>query len=1025
MNRYDARKFATALLLAGVSLASGCHDHEAIVIRSSQDAAKARIGVMTGSTGEALAKVRFPQANVQSFDDIMNAVAALESEKLDVVLTTFPTAQQVAKKDAKLYVIDENLDQEDTSVAVRKGDTALLNDVNRILEELKADGTLAAMRKRWLKPDLGPYEVPAIELPTHGKPLKVGVSATREPLSFVDAGGSITGHDGELARRIAAKLHRPVEFQDMKFLALIPALNSGKIDLVITGMTATGERRKSVDFSEPYFVNSQVLLAVKPAAKAGAGQEPQSPGGNSAPKANSLQLTSPADLNNKRIGVLLGSAHSTWATQHCQGAQVLEYKSAADVVLAVKTNKVDAALYDAEPLRIALRAEPTLAAMDGNLFSFDVGAGFRKSNTATRDQFNQFLAGIRKSGLYADMLNRWLEQGDTRMPQIDSPKGGGVLRVAVSDVGLPFIAMKDNQLTGLDIELATRFAAALGERAQFSDMDFGSLIASVSSGKSDMLISSVYITDERKKQIAFSDPYFAMGTKVFALKQNLASAGSVPQPSAAPAVTAQPQGSSARMTSAEDLSNKRIGVLLGSVHDAYATEHFPQATILEYKSPSDLLLAVRSGKIDAAIYTRETLQEMLRDDPDLGLLGGNLESYPIATGFRKGNSQLREQFNAFLATIRKNGVYDDMVQRWIKARDTHMPRIENTGANGKIVIGFVSDKGLPFTIIQDNRPVGFDVELAQRFGAYLGRRIEFSDMDFGSLIAAAATGKIDMIVSTLMITEERKRKIDFSAPYYELGSNVFALKKNMVDDQKTEAAPEKPSFLRGIANSFNSNILLEKRYLLIWEGLKTTVIISILAAIFGTLLGALVCFMRMSKRPVLNIPAKAFIGALRGTPVLVLLMVIFYVVFASVSISPVLVAVIAFGMNFAAYSAEIFRTGIQSIDRGQAEAGIAMGFTPVQTFLYIILPQTVQRVLPVYKGEFISLVKMTSIVGYIAVQDLTKASDIIRSRTFDAFFPLVIVAILYFLIAWVLTRGLEYLESLSNSRSRRKGAAQR
>ena len=135
-----------------------------------------------------------------------------------------------------------------------------------------------------------------------------------------------------------------------------------------------------------------------------------------------------------------------------------------------------------------------------------------------------------------------------------------------------------------------------------------------------------------------------------------------------------------------------------------------------------------------------------------------------------------------------------------------------------------------------------------------------------------------------------------------------------------------------------------------------------------------------------------YISVLRGTPVLVLLMLIFYVVFASVNINPVLAATVAFGMNFAAYVAEIFRTGIEGIDKGQTEAGIAMGFSKTKTFLYIVLPQTVRRILPVYKGEFISLVKMTSIVGYIAVQDLTKASDIIRSRTFDAFFPLVMVA---------------------------------
>jgi polar amino acid transport system substrate-binding protein len=149
---------------------------------------------------------------------------------------------------------------------------------------------------------------------------------------------------------------------------------------------------------------------------------------------------------------------------------------------------------------------------------------------------------------------------------------------------------------------------------------------------------------------------------------------------------------------------------------------------------------------------------------------------------------------------------------------------------------------------------------------------------------------------------------------------------------------------------------------------------------------------------------------MRGIPVLVVLMLIFYVVFASVNIDPVFVSVIAFGMNFAAYAAEIYRAGIESIDRGQTEAGVAMGFTKVQIFLDIILPQTVMRILPVYKGEFITLVKMTSIVGYIAVQDLTKASDIIRSRTFDAFFPIIMVAVLYFLISWTLMLLIDRLE---------------
>ncbi|MCX6984668.1 MAG: ABC transporter substrate-binding protein/permease [Lentisphaerae bacterium] len=340
-----------------------------------------------------------------------------------------------------------------------------------------------------------------------------------------------------------------------------------------------------------------------------------------------------------------------------------------------------------------------------------------------------------------------------------------------------------------------------------------------------------------------------------------------------------------------------------------------------------------------------------------------------------------------------------------------MPEIAGSKTNGELVVGVVSDIGFPFTVVKDNKLIGFDIELSKRFAAHLGKELKLADMEFGSLIAAVSTNKIDMIASSMIITEERKKQIIFSDIYYEMGTGVFALKKNIAANDPATAKKGKFHFLTKIVRSFESNIILEKRYLLILSGLKTTVIISVLATILGTLLGGLVCYMRMSRRLVLNLPAKIYISILRGTPVLVFLMLIFYVVFASVNIDPVLVAVIAFGMNFAAYVAEIYRTGIEGVDKGQTEAGIAMGFTKFKTMLFIVLPQTVRRILPVYKGEFISMVKATSIVGYIAVQDLTKASDIIRSRTFDAFFPLVMVAVLYFLITWFLMLSMDYVEA--------------
>lgn len=256
---------ALRLMIAGLILVTaftGCRKTEKVIARLD-DAKDAKIGVMTGSTGEAIAVARFPQAQVESFDDIMDAVAAMKSGQLDAVITSYPVAFQVSKKNFELWYLPEPIANEDTAIAIKKGNDDLLVAVNKIIAELKVDGTLEDMKKRWFKADLAPYEEMTFALPKEGKVLKIGVCATREPFSFVDKNGRVTGHDGELARIIAAKFKRPIEFSNMKFMSLIPALQSGKVDLIVTGMTATDERKKSVDFTRSYFANAQVMLVKK------------------------------------------------------------------------------------------------------------------------------------------------------------------------------------------------------------------------------------------------------------------------------------------------------------------------------------------------------------------------------------------------------------------------------------------------------------------------------------------------------------------------------------------------------------------------------------------------------------------------------------------------------------------------------------------------------------------------------------------------------------------------------------------
>ena len=217
------------------------------------------------------------------------------------------------------------------------------------------------------------------------------------------------------------------------------------------------------------------------------------------------------------------------------------------------------------------------------------------------------------------------------------------------------------------------------------------------------------------------------------------------------------------------------------------------------------------------------------------------------------------------------------------------------------------------------------------------------------------------------------------------------------------------ALIGSITESFYNNLIAEDRYRMILDGLQVTLLITLCAALLGTLLGGLVCWMRMSQRRWLQQVAKVYIELMRGTPVLVLLMLMYYVVMAPLDATGIVVAIVTFAMNTAAYISEMLRTTIQGIDRGQTEAGLALGFTPRQTFFKIVLPQVIKAVMPVYQGEVVSLLKGTSIVGYIAVADMTRASDLIRSRTFDAFFPLIVTAIIYFLMAWLIGLLLQSL----------------
>ena len=216
-------------------------------------------------------------------------------------------------------------------------------------------------------------------------------------------------------------------------------------------------------------------------------------------------------------------------------------------------------------------------------------------------------------------------------------------------------------------------------------------------------------------------------------------------------------------------------------------------------------------------------------------------------------------------------------------------------------------------------------------------------------------------------------------------------------------------------DSFYQNFIADDRWRYLSDGLLTTLEITFFAVIIGIVLGFLVAIVRSNhdktgRMKVLNAICRVYLTVIRGTPVVVQLLIIYFVIFASAQIDKVLAAVIAFGFNSGAYVAEIVRGGIMSIDEGQMEAGRSLGLNYRQTMVSIILPQAFKNVLPALGNEFIVLLKETSVSGYIALQDLTKGGDIIRGRTFEPFLPLIAVALIYLAMVMILSAGVNRLE---------------
>lgn len=447
------------------------------------------------------------------------------------------------------------------------------------------------------------------------------------------------------------------------------------------------------------------------------------------------------------------------------------------------------------------------------------------------------------------------------------------------------------------------------------------------------------------------------------------------------------------LNSEADLSGLTISCSSGNYYERKFSSR-KDVTTFACNSEADAIQAVRQGRADVFVTDEVLVSEAAQKRLSLKLAMRGEDAFDVAFALQKGDSTLLRMFNGFIA----GAPIDGITAHWLKG-GPEAPESPAAPDAGKPALRCIVCLNLePVCFMGDGgRWLGLEPEIVGRFARSIGRSVEFKYQDLGSAIMALETGQADIVSSSLFVTEERSKFVNFTIPYGKCHPAYF------VKDNGGKAGP-------GLGGRIKMSLVTENRWKLITDGLAETLKITILAILLGTVLGAGVCAAKRSRRKWLRDAAALYGAFIQGIPTLVLLLIMFYVIFAGSGVGGTAVAVITFALCFASSSGSIFDTAISSVPKGQTEAGLSLGFTPFRTFTGIVLPQALKKGLPLYRGECISLLKSTSIVGYIAIQDLTRASDLIRSRTFDALIPLLLVTAIYFLLAWLIRLSLNLLQ---------------
>ena len=447
----------------------------------------------------------------------------------------------------------------------------------------------------------------------------------------------------------------------------------------------------------------------------------------------------------------------------------------------------------------------------------------------------------------------------------------------------------------------------------------------------------------------------------------------------------------------KDLDGKRIGVQTGVLYEDLIKDDIEGEEWLYYKMPNDMIPALQSGRIDAYLIEEVGYYAQRYAHPELRVMDEKAGycDFAVIVGNNEKQDKLFAQMQEFIKNGKESGWLDGLYDYWVKNWDPNTCHIETipetTGENGSVVIA-IEGGYEPFSFESNGEFSGYDVEFMMNFCAAYGYSWDFQAMEFDSIAVGAIAGKYDFGMN-IVVDEERAENSVLTDPYYRCDI-VFVL---------SDKAEEEDGFFANIVKQFRSTFIQDERWRIFLEGIGNTMLITILSIIAGTLLGFGIYLACRHGNKVANGITNVFNWFIEGVPTVVFLMLLAFVVFRKSDMSVVWVSIIGFTLIFGCQMYDMLCVGCNAIPRGQTEASRALGYSDRQCFFKIILPQAARHFMPIYKNDVVALIKETSIVGYIAVRDLTKAADLVRSRTYTVFFALITVMIIYFLLEGILT----------------------